>query len=130
MSIDLAANHLGFFGFRLCPNNNLNADPKGSCFEDHPLKFEDGSKFHFVPKPHHGHSHVQPKRIPLRLKLPDGITCWQCILQWTYVTGNSWGAGPQMADMWTDDCLTTSGKKGCGDQETFRGCADICIGSG
>ena len=65
-----------------------------------------------------------------RLKLPDGITCWQCILQWTYVTGNSWGAGPQMADMWTDDCLTTSGKKGCGDQETFRGCADICIGAG
>ena len=67
MTIDLAANHLGFFGFRLCPNNNINLDPDGACFENHPLKFEDGSKFHYVPNHQgHGHSHVQPKRIPMR----------------------------------------------------------------
>jgi hypothetical protein len=23
----------------------------------------------------------------------DGLTCWQCILQWTYVVGNNWGRG-------------------------------------
>ena len=34
-----------------------------------------------------------------------------------------------MADYATEDCLNTpGGKLGCGPQETFRGCADVCIG--
>ena len=40
-----------------------NSDP----YDENPLKFEDGSKFHYVPNHQgHGHSHVQPKRIPMR----------------------------------------------------------------
>ena len=67
----------------------------------------------------------------MRLKLPDGVSCWQCILQWTYVAGNNWGIGPQTPDYATPDCISgTEGKNGCGVQETFRGCADICIGMG
>ena len=91
------------------------------------------------------------------MKLPDGIECWHCILQWTYVTGNRyegslhlkvflyrvpylafiihviirWGIGPQTAEFATQDCIDDEeGKLGCGQQETFRGCADICIGLG
>ena len=52
----------------------------------------------------------------LKLKLPDGLTCEQCILQWTYVTGNSWGVGED-----------GKGCTGCGPQETFRACSDIKI---
>ncbi len=63
------------------------------------------------------------------MRLPSGVSCWHCILQWTYVTGNRWGVGPQMAEDATRDCIEDEeGKIGCGPQETFRGCADICIG--
>ena len=27
------------------------------------------------------------------MRLPDGIECWHCILQWTYVTGNRYECG-------------------------------------
>ena len=52
----------------------------------------------------------------LQLKLPQDVTCDQCILQWTYITGNSWGVS-------TDGI----GCIGCGPQENFRSCADIKI---
>jgi deoxycytidylate deaminase len=34
------------------------------------------------------------------IKLNPCQTCWQCILQWTYVVGNNWGSGPQNPDFW------------------------------
>merc|ERR1712088_388850 len=70
------------------------------------------------------------ERVELKLKLPDELQCWQCIIQWTYVAGNNWGEGPQMADFVTAACLNSpiGGLLGCGPQETFRGCADVCIG--
>jgi hypothetical protein len=59
----------------------------------------------------------------------DGVVCFQCILQWTYITGNTWGLGPQNPFFNTHDCRTDKEPKtGCGPQETFRNCADICIG--
>ena len=42
-----------------------------------------------------------------------------------------WGVGPQSTEYATQDCIDDEeGKLGCGQQETFRGCADICIGHG
>ena len=52
----------------------------------------------------------------LQLQLPQDVTCDQCILQWTYITGNSWGVGKDGIG-----CI------GCGPQENFRSCADIKI---
>lgn len=49
-------------------------------------------------------------------KLPDGVTCSQCVLQWRYVAGNNWG-----------NCPNGTGMVGCGPQEEFRGCADVKI---
>ncbi len=54
----------------------------------------------------------------LQLKLPENIECQQCIIQWTYTAGNSWGI-----------CEDGSEAVGCGNQETFRACADISITS-
>ena len=67
----------------------------------------------------------------LKVALPEGMTCTGCILQYTYTAGNNWGKGPQSAEVQSEDCLdqTSEGKLGCGNQETFRGCADICIGN-
>ena len=41
--------------------------------------------------------------------LPYGVTCSQCVVQWTYYTGNTWGT-----------CANGTEGMGCGDQETFR----------
>ena len=53
----------------------------------------------------------------LQLKLPEGVTCQQCILRWTYKTGNHWGYNPGESE----GCL------GCGPQEYFKACSDIRI---
>ena len=64
----------------------------------------------------------------MRVELPTNMSCSQCILQYTYTAGNNWGTGPQSAEVVSQDCLQLEGKLGCGSQETFRGCADICVG--
>nr|XP_045607023.1 uncharacterized protein LOC123763746 [Procambarus clarkii] len=50
------------------------------------------------------------------VRLPEDVLCTQCVLQWHYHTGNSWG-----------DCGNGTEALGCGNQEIFRGCADIGI---
>ena len=50
--------------------------------------------------------------------LPHGLTCSQCVVQWTYFTGNTWG-----------QCNNGTEGMGCGDQEMFRNCADVQINS-
>ena len=64
----------------------------------------------------------------MKVHLPVNLTCSQCILQYTYTSGNNWGKGPQSAEVVSKDCLGNVAKLGCGSQETFRGCADICVG--
>ena len=56
--------------------------------------------------------------INLRIKLPYGLSCSHCVMQWKYRAGNSWGAEKE--------------DKGFGKgapQEEFYNCADIRIGS-
>ena len=50
------------------------------------------------------------------------------MMQTTYTAGNNWGSGPQSAEVASLDCVEGGAKLGCGPQETFRGCADICVG--
>ena len=56
--------------------------------------------------------------IRIKLRLPEGVTCSACVLQWKYNAGNSWGVDP----------VTKQGCIGCGPQEQFYGCADVAIG--
>jgi len=117
---DLVANHKGFFTFAICPHNNVNTSPDRSCFINNPLTVNSGERYYATQG-------TGIKR--MRVKLPN-ITCKQCILQLTYTAGNNWGIGPQSAEAQSSDCVNSAeGKLGCGQQETFRGCADICIGS-
>ena len=52
-----------------------------------------------------------------RVKLPTGLTCSQCVLQWKYRSGNNWGTEEGFSGL------------GYGFQEEFYNCADIAIGN-
>ena len=87
VEIEITANHKGFFVFKLCENNNLQADKDQSCFENHVLDVVNGDGKKYYVGTYNGW--YKPV-----VKLPDGVTCAQCILQWDYTAGNSWGVDP------------------------------------
>lgn len=49
-------------------------------------------------------------------KLPSGLVCDHCVLQWRYTAGNNWGT-----------CKNGTQGLGCGNQEQFGACSDISI---
>jgi len=103
----VTTNHKGWMQFSLCANNNPHKRAEPSCFR--PLQLADGSGDKLA---------VTTWRKGLwtaQVKLPAGLKCSQCVLQWKYNAGNSWGCGGGR-------CCT-----GCGSQEQFYGCADIKI---
>jgi len=108
VAVKLTLNHKGWFEFRLCKNNNISQDKDQSCFDKHLLEFVTGGTRVEI-KPGFDHSY--------KVKLPKGVTCDQCILQWNYNAGNGWGTDSDTEE----SCI------GCGRQETFRGCSDITI---
>merc|ERR1712109_424523 len=84
-------------------------DKDQSCFDRHLLEFVEGGTRVDIGR--------EVGIYNYNLILPRGVTCDQCILQWHYNTGNSYGTSPETGEQ----CL------GCGAQETFRGCSDIRI---
>jgi len=57
-----------------------------------------------------------PQTFKYQVRLPAGIKCDRCVLQWTYKAGNTWAI-----------CPDGIGRVGCGPQEWFRNCGDIRI---
>jgi len=110
VTVELTSNHKGYFEYRICPHNNPLVPADQECLDQYLLEYADGSG---TKTPITG-SYTGP--ITAELRLPAGLTCTQCVFQWHYKTGNSWG-----------DCGDGTGAIGCGSQETFRGCADIRI---
>ncbi|XKL59299.1 hypothetical protein PGB90_000315 [Kerria lacca] len=111
--IELTSNHRGRFELYLCPNNNPKYEATQSCFDKYPL-FIHGSRRevrYFIPP-----NSNKKETFFYKVRLPPYLTCSQCILQWTYYTGNMWGT-----------CLNGTEGLGCGHPETFRNCADIRI---
>ncbi|XP_048775435.1 uncharacterized protein LOC125680031 [Ostrea edulis] len=108
VKVKITASHKGYFEFRLCPNNNVHKPATQACLDQYVLHQPSGS-VRFMEQ-------GRPQVYSLKLKLPTGLTCSQCVLQWKYNTGNSYGVSP--------DGRTC---KGCGKQEQFYGCADIAI---
>lgn len=112
VTVDITANHMGYFTFKLCPNNNFEKEATQTCLDSFVLQVVDASgqvsgERHYIDNTV-GFKHV-------RLQLPEDVTCTQCVLQWTYNTGNSWGCGDNGC------CI------GCGPQEQFVNCVDIAI---
>ncbi|XP_042903334.1 uncharacterized protein [Parasteatoda tepidariorum] len=111
-TIDLTANHLGYFEFRICPNNNAKKVVQQKCLDQYPLELADGSGTKYYV------DGAEMGLIDIYLRLPQGLTCSQCVLQWQYIGANNWGF-----------CSDGTQTLGCGPQETFRSCADVSIES-
>lgn len=109
VTADITSNHRGHFEVRICPT----PDPEATqnCLDLHQLELADGSGFKFNISTDVG-LHT------MHVKLPTGLTCAHCVLQWRYVTGNNWGF-----------CDDGTGMLGCGPQEEFRACADVAVSS-
>lgn len=79
-------NHAGSYQFRLC----LDGSDTDECFNEMPLKFEDGQDWHWVD------SDWLPMRMPPpsgygkdmkdRIVIPDGVECDHCTLNWRWDT--------------------------------------------
>lgn len=77
----ITANHKGYFLYDLC---NLDASSESDeCFAVHKLKLANGQDRYTVPN---GLSDVF---FNTTLVLPTNLDCKQCVLRWTYVTGES-----------------------------------------
>lgn len=100
--VELTANHMGYFEFDLC---RLGSETE-QCFQK--LQFKDKTYKYAVKS---GLYQLYPEII-----LDPRIKCDRCVLRWTYTAGNGWG-----------NCADGSSGLGCGQQETFRSCADISI---
>ncbi|XP_012938843.1 proline-rich extensin-like protein EPR1 [Aplysia californica] len=112
MKVMITANHLGWFEFRLCPHNSPSTPVTQDCLDRHLLQLADGSGTRFDLG-------TKISAVPVEVKLPAGVTCSQCVLQWKWHVGNSYGQDGQ-----------GNGCKGCGPQEEFYGCSDISITTG
>ncbi|KAM3957899.1 uncharacterized protein ACR2FA_008045 [Aphomia sociella] len=105
-TVELTASHRGSWEFKLCP------DPKSNeqeCFDEYPLELEDGGTKY---TPNSGSSKYE-----VNYRLPSGLVCDHCVLQWRYTAGNNWGV-----------CNNGTHGLGCGNQEQFLACSDISIG--
>lgn len=57
------------------------------CFDQYPLKVVDAEdNKYFIPL-----EAGKKETFRYQVELPPYVTCTQCILQWTYFTGNMWG---------------------------------------
>lgn len=112
MEIELTANHLGRFEMYLCPNNNRFQEASQECFDRYPLLVTNTRSVRFdIPLDSN-----KQEIFTYKVQLPPGVTCNQCVVQWTYYTGNMWGL-----------CANGTEAVGCGNAETFRNCADVVI---
>ncbi|XP_034248531.1 uncharacterized protein LOC117649680 [Thrips palmi] len=113
IKVDLTAPHWGYFEFRVCPSNSRQ-EVTQQCLHRHVLQRADqgGLKAH----PTRFYPSLEAKIFEMRYRLPAGLTCKHCVLQWRYRTGNNPGI-----------CKDGSTATGCGAQEEFRACADVAI---
>lgn len=108
--VDITTNHGGYFIFKLCPNNDISQDPDQRCFDQHILQTGKNGEAELLV------SEELSGPVTMYIKLPDGVTCDQCIIQWTWIAANNWGS-----------CHNGARGIGCGPQETFRSCADVSV---
>ncbi|CAH1773237.1 unnamed protein product [Owenia fusiformis] len=109
VTVELTAGHMGWMEFRLCKWDNPKVPVTQECLDENVLQLADGSGTK-VPIDN------TKRMIIARLQLPKNINCKQCVVQWLYHAGNSWGCEPN------GKCCS-----GCGTQEEFKNCADVAI---
>ncbi len=122
MTIELTANKMGWFEFRLCANNEPNKAIEQDCLSLLELadptenttpngKQKENEKYRYYV------SKKDMKMFVIKLKLPANVNCKNCVLQWKYHAGNNYGTSAS-----GESCL------GCAiEQEELYNCADVEI---
>lgn len=78
-TVRITANHKGYFEFRICPKQSAEELVTQECLNQIQLQFHDGStKFYIEPE--------SKDYYPI-IKLPSGLTCEHCVLQWSWRAG-------------------------------------------
>jgi hypothetical protein len=97
VTVKITANHKGYFIFRVAPL----VDPPitQTDLDNYMLELENGNQEWTLPDTGAGD-------YTITLKLPTGLSCEHCVLQWWWTTGNNWKGN---------------------EPETFVNCADIKI---
>jgi len=106
----LTTSHLGYFEFRI--NDFTSKRTAGDAIgklQGTLLKVSTGGTKYPVTK-------AGRFLYKFSMKLPEGLTCQRCVLQWWYRGGNNWG------------CDSNGCGLGKGPQEHFVNCADVSIG--
>ncbi|XP_041356040.1 uncharacterized protein LOC121373444 [Gigantopelta aegis] len=78
VTVQITANHFGYFEFRLCPVNNVKVQATHACLDQNVLKQPDGSIRKYIGSTR--------GMIDVTLRLPPHVTCSQCLIQWRYHT--------------------------------------------
>ena len=104
--VDVTSNHQGYFTFSL---GEIGTPPITQEKLKYVLKQPNGKTKWYIKS--QGNDVFK-----IKLRLPRGLTCEHCVMQWWWRVGNNWGCdGPGNCGM------------GKGPQETFVNCADIRI---
>lgn len=108
VKVVLTANHKGRWGLKLCPSTNVSQE----CFDAHVLKRTDGRDYTNVGS---------KSTFSVKYRLPKGVRCRWCVLQWTYETANSCNlpGSPVLGGL--PDCRSST------NWERFWNCADVRI---
>lgn len=81
ITFEVSSNYLGFVEFRICPRNHTSVQLTQSCFDRYPLWIDEA----------HGTRYYIGSRggiYDIHVRLPGGVVCKKCVLQWKYKTGN------------------------------------------
>ena len=85
IEVEITANHKGHFQLKLCPVRGRDREATQECLDNNVLTQLDGSdSFPIYERPH-------SVLVTRQVRLPPGLTCARCVLQWTWRSANSWG---------------------------------------
>lgn len=85
MTVKITANHLGYFIFKLCPKRSAGELVTQDCLNSHNLTVVNGDSTglrFLVDQDEPGQEYFYPV-----VQLPENVSCENCVIQWTYVTG-------------------------------------------
>lgn len=80
VDVRITQNHRGFFLFNLCDLSQ--GAETADCFERIPLLDSEGRREWYL-------NSTENRLYKASVKLPDNVVCEHCVLQWTYVTGET-----------------------------------------
>ncbi|XP_066920151.1 uncharacterized protein [Clytia hemisphaerica] len=109
VKIYLTMSHLGYFEFRIGEFDNKKTSGNAiGKLNGHLMDLVGGGTRFTVPR-------YGKQKFDIKLKLPAGLKCKRCVLQWWYKGANNW------------DCDKNGCGMGHGTQEHFVNCADVSI---